>query len=180
MKQKNYYENDNVLVDWDLFGYVPKSNEKKFHWGTIEQLQSTEREDMSQPIKLKQIIIRKADSSLGGLKLVFDEGIETEFFDSEYKREETTTYNVRQDVAIKSVTARVNPCGSGTYINKIAFTYADDKEEEVFAQTATSGSLETKEIPAGHIICGLIAYTAVPNDTKRMHAFSFVLEKLPE
>jgi len=87
---------------------------------------------------------------------------------------------VRQDVAIKSVTARVNSAASGTYINKIAFTYVDDKEEEVFAQTNTSGSLETKEIPAGHVICGVYAYTMVPADTHRMHGFGLVLEKLPE
>jgi len=31
----------------EFFGKVPAKDEKKFHWGSIEQLIETEREDMS-------------------------------------------------------------------------------------------------------------------------------------
>jgi len=63
-------------------------------------------------LKLKKIITRKADSSLGGIKLVFHDQvdeIESDMFDS---KEDSTnaiaTYELK-DKPLKSIKIRVNP-----------------------------------------------------------------------
>ena len=86
------------------------------------------------------------------------------------------TYEV-QDQPIKSLKMRVNPCNSGTYLNSLHFKYEDGKEDELFSYN-TSGNFVEKEIPIGHQICGIYAYTAKPNEYIRMHAVGFVLEKI--
>jgi len=72
---------------------------------------------------------RKADSSLGGIRLFFnDDAIESPTFDINTTTNAFDTHMIKKDVAIKSVTARINPCNSGTYINVIKFNYADGTE----------------------------------------------------
>ena len=80
----------------ELFGAIPKSNKIEFRWGTLEQLINLEREDKPNPLKLKKILHRKADNSLGGLKLVFEGDIETDAMDCEYDKKEFTTYDLKE------------------------------------------------------------------------------------
>ena len=48
----SYYAN-NELIDWELFGKPPKEKATDFRWGTLDQLIELEREDKTQPLKLK-------------------------------------------------------------------------------------------------------------------------------
>ena len=57
------------------------------------------------------------------------------------------------------------------------FIYEDGTEDELFSYN-NSGAFVTKDIPDGHLICGIYAYTAKPNEYIRMHAVGFVLEKI--
>lgn len=94
----NYYEEGWIeMKDLELLGNVPKNKdkEKAFRWGTREQLIGLDRKDKMGPLKLKQIKTRKADSSLGGLQLIFEGGIETELFDSGNTSNALVTYDVK-------------------------------------------------------------------------------------
>ena len=161
----------------EIFGIKPADEAKckTFKWGTKDQLLSLERKDKLKPVKLKQVKTRKADSSLGGIQLIFEDGIETDVFDAgDPAKNSLVTYDVK-DLRITKVSARANPCSSGTYINHIKFHYSDDTEGDVFPSTNTSGTMHTKDVPDGFEICGLYAYTEDPNSYKRMHAVQFIL-----
>ena len=120
---------------------------------------------------------RKADNSLGGIKLCFQDGSESPQFDVNYDSKELTTHNLK-DTPIKSVTCRVNPCDSGTYINHIKFTYADDTESDIFTQSGTHGNLKTINIPDKHVIVGMYASKKTTDSYKRIHSVGFILMNL--
>ena len=83
-----HYGEYTELIDMELFGNIPKANKVELRWGSLSQLISLDREDMTKPLRLEKVIHRKASSSLGGIKLVFEGGIETDALDSEF---DTTT-----------------------------------------------------------------------------------------
>ena len=67
-------------------------------FGTIKNKDGlkTFRSEIMGPLKLKQIITRKASDSLGGIQLIFEGGKETEFFDSgDTYNNSLVTYDVK-------------------------------------------------------------------------------------
>jgi len=117
---------------------------------------------------------RKTDSSLGGIKLCFEDDIETPRFDISSDNATLETHIIKDQV-IKSISARVNPCASGTYINNIKFKYADGTEQDVFKQTNTNGTVHTREIPDNHIIVGMYGHKKPNDQYKRIHTIGFIM-----
>ena len=176
LEDLNHYNESTELIDLEMFGALPKSNKIEFRWGTLEQLINLEREDKPNPLKLKKILHRKADNSLGGLKLVFEGDIETDAMDCEYDKKEFTTYDLKEQ-RLKSIKMRVNPCNSGCYINTMSVIYEDGSEDSLFSYNS-NGNFVTRDIPAGCEISGIYAYTAKPNEYIRMHAVGFTVERM--
>ena len=96
--------------------------------------------------------------------------------DCEYDKKKFEIYEMRES-RLKSIKMRVNPCNSGCYINTMSLVYDDGKEDSIFSYNS-NGNFVTKDIPLGHEICGIYAYTAKPNEYIRMHAVGFTLEKM--
>ena len=69
------------LVDMELFGNLPASDVESVRWPSKEILQDLR---LKKPLKLTKIMTRKADSSLGGIKLCFEGDIETPQFDVQF------------------------------------------------------------------------------------------------
>lgn len=159
------------MIDMEVFGNVPTTDVENLRWPSKETLMDLK---LKKPPKLIKIMSRKADSSLGGIKLCFEKDIESPQFDVNYDSKQLETHEVKDQV-IKSITCRVNPCSSGTYINHIKFKYADGTESDVFKETNTNGSLITKEVPDNHIIVGMYAHKKTNDSYKRIHTVGFIL-----
>jgi len=158
----------------EIFGNIPSSDVDSFRWPSKEILENLK---LKKPLRLTKVMTRKGDSSLGGIKLCFEGDIESPLFDITTETKPMDSHEIKNQV-IKQISARVNPCSSGTYINNIKFKYADGTEQNVFKETSTNGTVHTRDIPDNHVIVGMYAHKKSNDQYKRIHSVGFILMEI--
>ena len=106
----------------------------------------------------------------------FNDGLESDKLDVNYDSRAFETVEIKQ-LPIVSITSRVNPCNSGTYINSITLNFEDGTNQQIYG-TNNNGSLSTIDIPKKHVIVGM--HTGIQKEAqyKRIHAIGFILMDL--